>query len=117
MTRSLHNYLLTHRKRNNLTQDHVAFLLGCQCGTKVSRYERFAREPSLRCAMAFEVIYHTSIRELFAGLYEEVEETVSERARELEIHLDEPPGSRGRRNSRKAVAPASPSRRDDGKQS
>jgi transcriptional regulator with XRE-family HTH domain len=41
----LPNYLLSNRKRLSLSQKDVAFLLGNQDGAKVSRYERFAREP------------------------------------------------------------------------
>ena len=47
MTHNLENYLRTYRKRSNLSQDEVAFLLGCRGGTKVSRYERHARKPNL----------------------------------------------------------------------
>jgi len=37
MSHKLQNYLRTYRKRNSLSQDEMAFLLGCQSGTKVSR--------------------------------------------------------------------------------
>ena len=49
-------------------------------GIKVCRDENFAREPSLQAALAYEVIYGKPIRELFAGLYAQVEREVAERA-------------------------------------
>jgi len=76
----LPNYLLTHRKRIGLTQKELAFLLGCQDTSKVSRYELFSRMPVLETALAYEVIFGTSIQELFAGVYEEIERNVLKRA-------------------------------------
>ena len=83
---SLSNYLRTHRKRLALSQEEVAFLLGVngmEKAIKVSRDENFVREPSLQFALAYEAIYGTPVRELFAGLYEQVEQKVAERAKLL----------------------------------
>lgn len=85
----LPNYLRSHRKRLSLSQDEVAFLLGTQSGAKVSRYERFAREPSLESALAFEVIFQRSTSELFGGLYQKVEQEVTERAKTLAERTDQ----------------------------
>ena len=79
----LTNYLRTFRKRGRLSQDEIAFLLNCASGSKVSRYERFARVPSLQTAMAFEIIYGAPIRELFSGMFQNVENRVVLRARLL----------------------------------
>lgn len=90
----LSNYLRTHRKRAGLSQDDVAFLLGCQSGTKVSRYERFVRQPSLETVFACEVIFGVPARELFAGLFDQVEHRTKRQAkrliRRLSRRLDEP---------------------------
>ncbi len=87
MPRSLNNYLRSHRKRLGLTQDEVAFLLGSGSATKVSRYERFRREPTLRIAFAFEVFYHTPARKLFAGIFEDVRRETEKRERRLARRL------------------------------
>lgn len=79
----LPNYLLANRKRLALSQDEVAFLLGTQSGAKVSRHERFVREPGLKTALAYEAIYQRSASELFSGLYREVEREVAARAQVL----------------------------------
>jgi transcriptional regulator with XRE-family HTH domain len=83
---SLPNYLRNYRKRLALPQEEVAFLLGVNGvdrGIKVSRDENDAREPNLLTALAYEAIYGTSVRELFAGLYEQEVRKVAERARIL----------------------------------
>lgn len=79
----LPNYLRSNRKRLGLSQDEVAFLLGAQKGVKVSRYETFAREPSLGTALAFEAILKRPVSELFAGLYQKVDREVMARAKAL----------------------------------
>ncbi len=85
----LPNYLLSNRKRLSLSQDDVAFLLGTQSGTMVCRYERFAREPSLETALAFEVIFQRSASELFGRLYQKAEREVTARAQELAGRMDQ----------------------------
>lgn len=84
---TLPNYLRTYRKRSGLSQDEVAFLLGCHFGTKVSRYERFEREPNLRTALTYEIIFRIDLSELFAGIYQQVERDAAKRARTLERSL------------------------------
>src|SRR5436189_5862359 len=100
----LPNYLRANRKRLALSQDEVAFLLGAQTGTKVCRYERFAREPSLETALAYEAIFKTSASELFGGLYQKVEREVAERAKILAKKSDgDSPGAQSARK-RQALA-------------
>lgn len=82
------NYLRAHRKRLGLSQDDVAYLLGVESGAKVCRYERFVREPGLRAALACEVIFQRPIRELFPGLYQQIERDVACRARALTRKMD-----------------------------
>lgn len=79
----LPNYLRAHRKRLGLSQDDVAFLLGCRHGTKVSRYERFRRQPGLLTVFACEILIGVPARELFAGVYLTVERDVVQRTEAL----------------------------------
>lgn len=83
MAYKLNNYLRTYRKRAGLSQDEMAYLLGCQSGAKVSRYERFARQPTLQTALAYEAVFGVPVRDLFAGIYQKVERPVSQRAQLL----------------------------------
>lgn len=80
---SLPNYLRANRKRLALSQEDVAFLLGKEGGAKVSRYERFAREPNLETALACELIFQRAVCELFSGLYQRIEREVAARAKIL----------------------------------
>jgi transcriptional regulator with XRE-family HTH domain len=84
----LPNYLRANRKRLALSQKEVAYLLGSESGAKVSRYEQFARSPSLETALAYEAIFQKPIRELFAGLYEKIEQQVGTRAKALAGRMD-----------------------------
>ena len=91
---SLSNYLRTNRRRLALPQEEVGFLVGINGegkGIKVCRDEKFSREPDLRTALAYEAIYGKPVRELFAGLYEQVEQEVAERAKLLGYRQTEKP--------------------------
>ena len=82
----LPNYLLSNRKRLALSQEEVGFLLGIKGeakGAKVCRDEKFVREPSLQTALAYGVIFQKPTHELFAGLYQQIEEEVAARAKIL----------------------------------
>lgn len=58
-------------------------MLGTQSGAKVCRYERFVREPSLETALAYEAIFQRPASELFAGLYQRIQNEVAARAKVL----------------------------------
>ena len=83
----LPNYLRVYRKRLGLSQNEVAFLLGWRNASQPSRYEHFSRTPMLRTALALSVIYRVSVRELFAGEYQKVENAVCRQAQRLEARL------------------------------
>ena len=94
----LPNYLRSHRKRLALSQDDVAFLLGTQSGTKMCRYERFVREPSLEEALALAVIFKKPLEEIFAGTYRKAELIIASRAKVLGYRLDRrKPGQQSKR--------------------
>src|SRR5262244_2102882 len=88
MSNKLENYLRTYRKRSGLSQDEVAFLLDCKNGTKVSRYERSVRKPSLQTLFAYELVFGAPARELFAGAYQKVQKKISKRAQLLTWKLN-----------------------------
>jgi transcriptional regulator with XRE-family HTH domain len=88
-TSRLDNYLRSARRRTALSQDEVAFLLGTQSGSKVSRYERGVREPGIDAAFAFEIIYLEALRELYAGRFDRLERVIAKRAKLLAERLRE----------------------------
>jgi transcriptional regulator with XRE-family HTH domain len=89
MSHRLPNYLRTYRKRAGLSQDEMAFLLGCKSGTKVSRYEQFNRLPSLQTVLAYQAILKTPANELFAGLFQQAQRQTDKRVELLKKKLSQ----------------------------
>jgi len=83
----LKNYLRTYRRRTGLSQDELAYLLGSADRSFAARHEAFMRTPSLQTALAYEAIYRTPVKELFAGMYAKAESTTRRRAQTLKRRL------------------------------
>lgn len=99
MPRRLPNYVRAARKEAGLSQGELAFLLGCRNGSKVSRYERFTRQPNVLTVFACAIIFQVAPENLFAGLYAAAHSAVAARAAELLRQLE---GAKlDRRTSRK----------------
>jgi transcriptional regulator with XRE-family HTH domain len=81
------------RKRAGLSQEDVALLLGCLRGSKTSRYEQFARQPTLATALSCEALFGVPVSELFGGMYDEAHEAVLVRARFLAEQVEKQSGS------------------------
>jgi transcriptional regulator with XRE-family HTH domain len=92
MTTRVKTYLRTFRRRSGLTQTELAFLLGAEDGTLVSRYERLSRRPNLRTALGLQTVFGVSADQLVPGICAEVDRSVIGRARllsrQLERHSD-----------------------------
>jgi len=106
MSHKLDNYLRSHRKRAGLSQDEVAFLLGRATGTKISRYERFSRRPSLETAFIYRVLFGAPVEELFAGVLQRVERTTKRRVQLLLRRLDKAEPNRQLARKREALRAA-----------
>lgn len=91
MINMLQNYLRTYRKRSGLSQKEIAYLLGCEYGTKLSRYERFHRIPNLKTVLTLEIIYHTESKHLFEGMYNDLAYQLKKRAAILEERINQKP--------------------------
>lgn len=89
--RKLSNYLRTYRKRLGLSQPEMARLFGCRCGKKISRHECFTREPTLRNAFTFAVIFRVPVHELFAGIFQEVRQQTVIQGKALMRRLESAP--------------------------
>jgi len=70
------NYVRTFRQRFALSAKEVGALLGQRGPSAVCRYERGDRLPRLEEALALEVVFGQSPRQLFPEFYEHVEERV-----------------------------------------
>ena len=96
MPQPLNNYLRTFRQKSGLSQDEIAFLLGTESGTRVSRYECGKHMPRLEVALALAAIYGTSVEELFRGACQSVESIIRNRAHQLAEAIKEEEPSRTR---------------------
>jgi transcriptional regulator with XRE-family HTH domain len=65
----------------------VAFLLGCDDGTLVSRYEKRRRLPPIETALACEEIFGVPVAELFVGMRQAVGKDIARRRLELRSRL------------------------------
>jgi transcriptional regulator with XRE-family HTH domain len=83
----LENYLRSYRKESGLSQQEVAFLLGCEDGTIVSRYEKRRRLPPIETALACEEIFGVPVGELLVGMRQSVGKDVAKRRLELASKL------------------------------
>lgn len=88
----LHNYLRAYRKRSGLTQREVAFLLGCENGAQVSRYEKRRRLPPLATALACAAVFGAPVSELFAGVNDAARKEIGKRLLMLRSQLEANPG-------------------------
>jgi transcriptional regulator with XRE-family HTH domain len=86
-----HNHLRRYRKRGAFTQSEIAFVLGIDCGTKVSRYENVQSTPDIFTILAYQLFYDVPVQELFPKIYQEMAIVVAERARELFDELAKQP--------------------------
>jgi DNA-binding XRE family transcriptional regulator len=89
----LHTYLKTYRKRTGFTHDEVAFLLGGMCGTSYSRHEGHKRLPILKTALMYEFIFGATVRELYEGVFQDMQQRVLIRAKGLLASLEAKPKS------------------------
>lgn len=87
----LKNYLRSYRRRSGLTQKEVAFLLGCNSESKISRYENSVQLPNLKTVLALEVLYQIPPQNLFAGIYETEKQAMIQNAEQLVVRLNQSP--------------------------
>ena len=103
MTEHMPHCVRRYRLRAALTQREMAHLLGCQSSATVCQYEGRKREPDLRTALAYQVVFGMPIEELFPGIHREVEQEVLIRADRLSKQLATANGTPALSYKRKAV--------------
>jgi hypothetical protein len=78
----------------------MAYLLGCKGERMISYYENLECLPSLKIALIYEAVFGVPMAELFAGIYQQIEEETAKRAIVLMRKLEST--SSARKNTRKA---------------
>src|SRR5690349_14631140 len=71
----LHNYIEAHRDKSGLSQAELAFLIGIEKGSSVSRYELGDRTPNLESMLALEFVFAQPMRRLYLGVADGVRES------------------------------------------
>lgn len=74
-----HCRLRTDRRWWGFKQKEIAALLGWRSATHVSRIERAKRPPTLLVALACELLFGRSPRDMFSPIYEKAEERLMRR--------------------------------------
>ncbi len=92
------SYLRAYRRRWSLSEEELTKLLGAANASHVCRFETGERVPLTKVLLGAEVIFGVPPRELFPGLYEQVEDAVMGRAARLHEQLE---GKNDRRSTRK----------------
>lgn len=83
------NCVRSCRKHAGLSQRELATILGyCDEGV-VSRHELFRSVPPLLIALGYEVIFQTSISDLFPGLKQTIESAIEKNLTDFESKLIE----------------------------
>ena len=103
MANHMPHYIRRYRLRAALTQREMAHLLGCQSPATVCQYEARKREPDLRTALAYQVVFGLPVEALFPGIHREVEQEVLIRAGTLSERLTGAQGTPALSHKRKAV--------------
>lgn len=83
MSTPVHSYLRTHRRRWALTQRELAFLVGRNSSTHVSRLEHDKRMPRTDIMLACAVLFGVTPADMFPKIHADVEEEVLARAAKL----------------------------------
>ena len=82
-------YLRTHRRVWGLTQQELAALMGFQSATHVSRIENGKRVPTVKSALACQVIFGIPPAAMFPHAYDMVEEKVIRDVYRLHLALSD----------------------------
>ena len=83
------NFIRTHRRNAGLSQRELGTVIGYGHGGAVSQHERVRSLPPLIIAISYCIVLRAPLSELFAGVYESVEQVVEGRLAQLEATLRE----------------------------
>jgi transcriptional regulator with XRE-family HTH domain len=89
MDKKLRIYLRTYRLRSGLSQGEVAFLVGLQGSSPLSKLELSVREPSrTKVAFTLATLFGVPLRDLFPAYHRELSEDLGTKAYQLHSKLE-----------------------------
>lgn len=74
-----HHHLRMHRKRSQLTQADIAFIMQLSDYSSISRWEKGIRGPSIDMLMVYHLLFDTPIESLFMDHKHQLAKTISQR--------------------------------------
>lgn len=83
------NYLRSLRRMSGLSQHELAEIVGFLTRFQVARHEQSSAIPAFIVAVSYEIVFRTSIRELFPELYRSLETKIEEQLAHMEEKLQE----------------------------
>jgi hypothetical protein len=86
MKKRTFSYVRAHRTHWSLSAEELARLLG-RDASMVCRLEKCGQIPGGKAALGCEVIFGTAPREVFPGLYAQVEDAIMARAARMDADL------------------------------
>jgi transcriptional regulator with XRE-family HTH domain len=81
------NYLRAHRKRWFLSQEELVHLVGHISTATLSRYEYGQQSPRADVLLGCEIVFGVPAKDLFPGLYQDLEDAIMRRAAKLDAAL------------------------------
>lgn len=88
MPSPLPSYIRAYRKRLQLSQRELAFLLGLSSQSVISQHEILLRVPQAKALLKYEILFGKTVGELFPKLREEAEDELAVQVKALMNHLD-----------------------------
>ena len=89
-----YNYVRTCRRKSGLSQRELALVLGYRDQWQVSRHERSQSRPTLRTALAYEVVFRVPTAQIFVDLLKAIEQSVEGNLAALELRLQRRSGDK-----------------------
>ena len=75
------------RKRAGLTQGDLAYLLGYNSSSEISRYEHAVRKPTIKTSVSYELIFDMPPRDILQTLYNKSRDELISQAQKLKSDL------------------------------
>jgi len=89
MSIRFNHYLRMYRKRSQLTQSDIAFIMGLPEYTNISHWEKGRRTPNTEMILLYHLLFDVPVETLFNGQKDILSESVVERIESLITNLNQ----------------------------
>jgi transcriptional regulator with XRE-family HTH domain len=92
MKNSFH-VLRTHRRKTQLTQSDVAYLINLKDNSSISRCEKGDRPPTVDIILTYQLLFETHLGELLIAHREKIKNRIASRIKPLIASIEQEPPS------------------------